>query len=260
MTNHVRTLLLNDIAGRVAPTYPGEEYVPADFMRRDLTTDAAEAIRRLFGSAPDRAYINYRLRQYLVTAHASQIGDHLTFEDPRVTYWPALDPMQRWASFGTAGVVTRSGSESGLMVFGTPEPNDADGRCLVEWNITYDDSGLTISHTSPFFEEFLTPSFTGGLSEIVALPGSALTIRLRQNLFGQWTLTELARPGGDVSSKFLQMQELPGHIIELMFPQKADEPIASQRRAWFDSPFMPDRLAAYLLGASRLVAASPIEA
>ena len=71
MYNHARTLLMN-LSGtdEVFPEYPGDELIPAEFQKLELTTAISALRSRLFGASPDRAMLNYRTNQYLQVRRA----------------------------------------------------------------------------------------------------------------------------------------------------------------------------------------------
>src|SRR5581483_2043121 len=92
MTNHFRTLLLN-LSGNIKPpgTYPGEEYVPPGFVAQWMPPNLQQVWNVLFGYSPDRAMVNYRLRQYMPLVHAAELEQYVLALDQRVTYWPLYD-------------------------------------------------------------------------------------------------------------------------------------------------------------------------
>ena len=65
MFNHIRTLLLNLPPVVAASGFPGEEIVPDTFQSLTLPGYLQTARAALFGTNPDRAMLNYRLRQFL---------------------------------------------------------------------------------------------------------------------------------------------------------------------------------------------------
>lgn len=89
MINHYRTILLNE-SGSVNQdmTYPGEEYVDPSFTKKKITSKLDTVRKLLLGQSPDRAFINYRLKQITTMWHDSILRDEVINEDNRITYWP----------------------------------------------------------------------------------------------------------------------------------------------------------------------------
>ena len=87
MFNHARTLLLN-ISGSNNPgsSYLGEELVPADYAAITLPSYIENVRRSLFGADPDRAMLNYRIRQLLTLIAGTDLQEYITDLDSRITY------------------------------------------------------------------------------------------------------------------------------------------------------------------------------
>ena len=86
MINHVRTLILNECAGK--------EFVPAEFVPMP-DTPAAKCIReRLFtGLSPEQK--DGRMHQIMQLLHTPELEGYVLEPDPRITYLPfeaATDP------------------------------------------------------------------------------------------------------------------------------------------------------------------------
>src|SRR5271166_5753626 len=89
MINHLRTVLLNVSGSNLPPdNYPGEEYVPPTYYARVLRGGVAQAYQLLFGSMPDRALLNLRLRELLSIIHSTELAIYATNLDSRITYLP----------------------------------------------------------------------------------------------------------------------------------------------------------------------------
>lgn len=101
MINHFRTLLLNrsgEEAGVSA--HLGDEYVPTWYRAVPLPSYLTSVRRLLFGAAPDRVYLNYRVRQCLSLMHSSELAEFVTHLDSRITYDVADDTWLRSDAFG----------------------------------------------------------------------------------------------------------------------------------------------------------------
>jgi hypothetical protein len=126
MINHIRTLLLNrDGDHGYGYDYPGEEFVLPTFRAKTVPTFLKGALRSLFGSNPDRLYLNYRMRQIASLLHSTELEEFVVLPDSRVTYWPMVAD-NFLDSFGTTAVPILIGDQTwtivgnGILPVGTP--------------------------------------------------------------------------------------------------------------------------------------------
>lgn len=234
MYNHVRTLLLNAPATQKRDRrFPGEEPAPADFVPVQLPGDLLAVRRVLFGSAPDRAYLNWRLRQYLTLIHQSPLADHVTSYDPRVTYWPfarSIDDGCTPAFGSTAATV--SGAQA-LQLAGTPEPDDAHGRLVWEGSVALDGSRVAVTQITPTLAEAEATAAAGTPFE---LPGTPVRGVLSPGA-GSWTVTLLARPGRDLAAVIDGLRSLLGTGLGgRLFGTAAAEPDKTYYQLWRHGP------------------------
>lgn len=234
MVNHIRTLLL-DLDGRGSPGagYPGEEYVPADFRPRPVPAELRHVWRILFGQRPDRAYRNYRLRQYLALVHAAGLD---TFSpDPRVTYWPFAEGDPRYAAYGTVTAAAE------VEITGTPVADDGAGRAMYQWRLEVtlgDDVLLGGEPTGAVFAE--------GLSSAVVL-GAGLTARVRP-VPGVYWVDAVARPARDPGDVAAALRAGLGAAEAILF---LGDPELQQ--LWQRAEFLPDTLGAAVVALARRV-------
>ena len=141
MFNHVRTLLLNRDAD--SAVFPGEEAIPADF--RPVTPPSYQQVLRakLFGADPDKAMLNYRLRQYMTLLHATPLGHYVTDLDPRITYLPFGTDLYAQGLFQpTIERVAGNGPDGFLQ--GSPAPSDSSGRMYFTALVTTTQQTITV--------------------------------------------------------------------------------------------------------------------
>lgn len=84
MINHTRTLL-SGLPGQGFVTGEGEEYSPPDYQPPILSLPLQAVRGVLFGPAPDRRAILYRLRQFMAILDATPLTADVTAIDSRRT-------------------------------------------------------------------------------------------------------------------------------------------------------------------------------
>ena len=171
MVNHVRTLLLN-ADGALGSDDPGEQYTPPAFKPLVLPTYLQTARRCLFGAAPDRAYMNYRLAQYMSLLHATELKQYVLAMDERVTY--TAEAGGSYADlFNPATFVPTSQGEPPLVFDGSPSAPDAYGQSYFNYTLT----PATLTGVLPRrFQTFITLGGGPQFSDPVVLPGSGYTV------------------------------------------------------------------------------------
>ena len=137
MFNHARTLLLN-ISGSNNPgsSYLGEELVPADYAAITLPSYIENVRRPLFGAAPDRAMLNYRIRQLLTLIADTDLQEYIVGLDSRITY--ALGSDKTFAEHGTwSPVLSQYGGtlDDIATIGGTAARPDLTGKMFYQFNI-----------------------------------------------------------------------------------------------------------------------------
>ena len=89
MINHIRSILLNAPQAQAHPVdFIGEEYVSPEWVPVPQPHGVARLRDILFGHNPDRALMNYRLRQFMTLIHSTDLEQYVHEKDSRVTYWP----------------------------------------------------------------------------------------------------------------------------------------------------------------------------
>lgn len=261
MTNHIRTLLLDE-DGRNSPGvgYPGEEYVPMDFRPAAMPYGIRNAWQLLFGRSPDRAYRNYRLRQYMALIHNTELAETVLADDPRQTYWPFAESDSRFSVYGTVA------HPPGIAISGTPVADDGTGRSVFSWRVeVLNDSvsvdgvpvDLTFSEgvSAPFpLGAGLTAQVNGDLSELtlgefggLSCLGSVLTCS-RPSAPGVYWIDAVARPGRDLGVILASAVAAYGPTLPPALRASAD-----LARHWAEAPFLPLRLGAFVTAVGRAI-------
>jgi hypothetical protein len=242
MINHVRTLLRNRSYGPWAGDDGGELVDPG--YRVVTLPPALDAVRAvLFGSRPDAAGLDFRLRQYTTLLHATELAADVVAADPRVTYPAAADGL----GFDPTPAVAPAGHDAPLYVAGGTVVDDNSGALSYTWQVTAGDPA-TVERVAPG-HQVATPAagFAGGLSAPLPLVGSGLTARFNSGLTGgtSWTVSALARPRRDLGDVLAALDGLAPAILAALFA--GDPPADRWRAIWEASLPLPYRLGAALL-------------
>lgn len=265
MINHLRSLLL-DLPGSSAhgPDYPGEEYVPPDFVPRPMPGSCRTVWRMLFGVDPDRAMRNYRLFQLLACVHATEVAEFALEPDGRITYatGPArLADFARLAAFGATAVtpitLTEPTGDDTLQTFGTPAADEARGRLVSEWRVEIDGGDLLVDRsTSPPGRHRLPLSFSGDLSGPVELPGpGSISVRVRNRPGSAWSVRTVGLPGRSLGAVIAAVDAGGGTALTdvLNGPDPEREPDRTLRQLWSRTDFLPHRAAALAVALGRRI-------
>jgi hypothetical protein len=196
MINHLRTLLLNLVPATMP--IPGEEYVPAAFQPQFLPQDLASVRNLLFGPSPDRAMLNYRLREYLTLVHSTELESHVLDLDPRVTYWPPHDiGLFKDALLGSVITLIAGSTTWGINIIGNPSGVKNNSFLLTNWQIrVLDASSINVKNLTQGLSTTYPYTVTNGLTGNIPLTGSTLSFILTvgNTIYPTWGIQHLARP------------------------------------------------------------------
>lgn len=262
MVNHVRTLLLNRAAGGSAP---GEEYVPRAFRPVALSGYLQAIHKACFGPQPDRAKLNYRLRQFMALIHDTELDQYARHLDRRLTYLPFDETIFYFPEHPT--VTKRPASSPELTLLGTSPEEDSAGRLQYSWRleahdldeVTYEESSassvFTVSGTitarqiTPHTRTVSVPvNFERGLSEVVDLPGSQLQVRIATQGLGEgagWDIHYVATPKQDLASLLNTLAVLG--VQDELFGTAHEEPYKTFLNLWRYHEAPAQRLGAFLM-------------
>lgn len=132
MINHARTLLLNISPQSYNADMLGEEYIPP-FIPSPLPAYLQFAHRTLFGSNPDKVFLNFRAYELLNLIHSTELAEFIFALDPRITY-SVTDNDDFFRGRVTTEVTKISGIDyAQLNLVGTAKPDNAKGRAYFEY-------------------------------------------------------------------------------------------------------------------------------
>lgn len=240
MINALRTLLLNR-SGSDQPgfSYPGEEFVPLGYGAKMLPVALKTVHQLIFGVSPDRAQLNWRLRELLPILHNTPMVEALLDLDPRVTYLPFTNDLYERMIAGP--VVLPQGATTELLY---PLITDVvSDQIYYSWNITVvDGSHVSIQvisdplHIPPLITETYTVS--GGISSVVPLGTSPHSFRFQPTIGNQWLLTVLRPPAYGLMDVYDNAKKgLLSDTADALFGVEPVEPYRSFKNLWEQSPF-----------------------
>jgi hypothetical protein len=261
MINHARTLLINATGWQAGEV--GEEYVPEAYRAVTLPPSVALVHSFLFGTSPDRLFVNYRAMQLMTLLHATELSDHVLALDKRITYWPNDRQQFFNATFGTQ-FSQHGGTTLQVSFLGEAAADDRTGRSRDSWRVSFPDEGVahvqrTKSPRNTFVHEFQT---TNGLSDPIPLDGSGLKLRVSAGAAGAegmigaaLTINSVGRPSLDLGDLDVALSSTVdrGLLDQIFYGQNNDvtrglvEPFRTFRSLWHDHPLMPYRLGGLLL-------------
>jgi len=191
--NYIRTLLLNEAIG--LPDTLAEEYVSPDYVPRQLPKEFEKVRRILFGGAPDRQMLNFRLYQLMQLLHATELEEYVLQHDDRITYLP-FDRDELFNSAFGSEVTPTPGVTGELTVIGDLEPDQANGLLFHHWRILVINAN-TVSitkYTPTSVSTTETYTLTNGRSQNIELPDSTLQFNFVGGAGDEWTIESTARP------------------------------------------------------------------
>lgn len=228
MINHLRTLLLNlQGSNSPGPNYPGEEFIPDSFRPVELP-DYVNKIRNcLFGLTPDRAFMNYRVRQILGAIRIAGEESFVEQFDPRTTYLLSGDPLG-----GRDSIAVVQGSLAKLNLLGTLKGDDRRGSMHGHWSVSYLGGEVMIHFAStPMFEITVTP--TGSpFTEPFDLGAFGLKASIEPISPSQWDIEVFVRPAWGVPELVFSLDQLDQRYLDSLFAGHDKEPFKYLRSLW----------------------------
>jgi hypothetical protein len=252
MFNHARTLLLN-ISGSNNPgaSYLGEELVPVEYKAISLPSFLENVRRSLFGADPDRAMLNYRIRQLLTLFDGTDLQQYITDLDNRITYSLGKDNVfakhETWEP-----VVSRYGGTDDdiATISGTPERPDFTGKMFYQFDIDILSSTVIQikRQTPPLKSQNLSLALTDALSPAYDLfyTGHSLYVNTT-NSGAAWTISGYLRPQLSLSDISTQLESCGDDVLTELFGTKREEPWNTFRNLWYDHPELPYKLGGLVL-------------
>jgi len=236
MINHARTLLLNVSGASSQPQYVGEEYIPANFVPVVLPTYLQLPRRILFGTAPDRYFMNFRAQELMRYLHETELQEFVYQLDPRVTYWPPLD-APFFSAAAKISIDPEVSNMSRLSVQGQPAALNGAGQSFREYMVAIEDAQVTISAVIGSARSTTPVTLAAGLTAAIPFPDNALTLKIARPQNGaRWAVTTIAKPAPAVTTLLPTLELLGEPLFLELFGVAPVEPYTTFKNLWFDHP------------------------
>jgi hypothetical protein len=254
--NYVRTLLLNEERGSYGPDFFGEEYVPATFRPRPLPIALRKVRGALFGGAPDRQMLNFRLFQLMQVLHSTQLEQDVTLVDDRITYLP-LDRPALYSRAYPPVVSPEAGTSGELTVLGDLDPDEKAGQIHYWWHVNVID-GTYVNVRNllpPVTDQVYSYVKTAGLSQLIPLTGSSLFFNFTGGPDSAWYVEAVAKPERNLADITTTLDTiLTQSDVDVIFGVSSPEPWKTWRSLWLLNDQLEYKLGGLLLAVANRTA------
>lgn len=181
---------------------PGEEYIPANYAARSLPVGLRRVYSRLFGTTPDRLFLNYRMRQLMQMLHATPLAEFVSSTNEDITYLPFRNELDT-TLFRQVITVNNAAPAYPVYLHGAHTADEATGQTSYSWNvqlITADTVRVTTLVPETRYAD-VPVTFSNGLSSTIPLIQNKLSTS-----FGtapQWfeyQVQSVVRPATDLTA------------------------------------------------------------
>lgn len=272
MINHIRTLLFNE-KGSNSPgkACPLEEYTPSDFIPSKMSTPCQRAWNTIFGANPDRAYKNWRLYQISQLSEATDLGKLWYRLDNRITHF-GRQSIDESGAFDRVKLTKASNgnyvecveSYNGIALDSSRSPRDYEavsfilsgylicnesvGSSQSAWLVNVTDStDLQVTNLTSGVSDYYTLEYYSNLSQIIPMPGTGLSFRLRNVINDSWHIDVIAKPKIDVGVVLANARNISGTDIDYILTGNRPEYVELSDY-WHKSSSCAEQLSAIALG------------
>ena len=247
MYNHLRTLLINqDGTNRPGFDFPGEELVPAEYKTTGLPASLQSIRRILFGGDPDRAMLNYRVKQLLSLIQCTELQEFVTQLDPRLTY--DIADENTLAMDATFQPTVEANSVGELQFIGSPESPDMSGRSRYVFRVITIGDIARVWRAVPNNDVQDYPlTVVDGLSNAIPLEGSGYSAVLNTAANTTFNIQIFLRPTWDLGQLVPLLERVGEPALDALLGITKVEPYQTFRNLWYDHDELPYRLGAIVL-------------
>ena len=230
----------------------GEELVPAGYAELVLPSYVQSVRRGLFGADPDRAMLNYRIRQLLTLIAQTELQQYITDLDNRITYKLGVDNAFSIDETWEPKVNRYSGTADDVatIVAGSAERPDYTGKMFYQFNVDILSSSVVQvdRQSPPVKSQNLNFSLTNGLSGPLDLFYTGLEFYLNTtNAGAAWTISGFLRPQLNLADIASTLRSAGDDVLTELFGTKRIEPWNTFRNLWYDHPELPYSLGGLIL-------------
>jgi hypothetical protein len=193
--------------------------------------------------------MNWRLRELMVAIYAAELGEYLVLQDTRITTQPFSVSMLNKHLQGAVAITVTPQEGAAIYFLGdrnAPAIGDAIYyRCLLTVTGSTTASAVLYSDGGPLPAQTIDFTVSGGLSSVISLPESQLTVRVTNTVGAAWRVERLARPLLSLADVIANIEsgQIPDADVTRLFA--GDEPpYAHMREIWEGSSELQCRAAA----------------
>ena len=271
MINHIRTLLLNDKGSNSAgANYPLEEYVPPDYQTVKLPFELKRVWQVLFGLAPDRAYLNWRLHQLVRVGEVSNMFEDWFKFDKRATTFGLNDKTVDSAygkliltQISTKASATysqkkdvlelssnTSSEDVGAFLSGVLKADDTKGVCYGLHTLKTNGTTITatdlITGKSTAYSQ-VGSSVNGYRPPVKYINNLDVSFSLSSATSDEWYVEYVGRPALDLGTVLANLKNMADGDINVLFTGSTPE-LKKFKDYWYKSYDLVDQITAVVLG------------
>ena len=235
---------------RTYDNVPGDELIPAGYQQLELPTYLDSVRTRLFGAMPDRAMLNYRVRQLLTLIEATELQSHILNLDPRLTYSSQQNDLISELDFRPVVTQYQGTEDNRITITGNAISPDTSGLSGYDYRVVTDGSNINIERLNPPPQsktELL--NMTDGLSQPVSLPLSGYRVSVSEASPAAWTIRGYLRPTESLINLDQRLRSIGEPYLLQLFGTSNVEPYVTFRNCWVNHPEFAYRLGGIVLAA-----------
>jgi hypothetical protein len=184
MINHARNLLMNVLPDSSQRQYVGEELIAPGYRPVKLPSYLKTLRAALFGTEPDRVFLNTRVRELLHILHNTELAQYVYNLDPRVTYWPENSSFFYAIQNQISAYKAQKDGPGRLFIVGGITADNVRGKSVREYSLeikapeTGGGADLAVTMLDNRLTSVTTPlQISGGISSRIKLTDTNLGVQ-----------------------------------------------------------------------------------